>query len=217
MNNPVFILFAIIALCVPLFGLIIFYGLKSRKADLDKWLKETNAQLVEAKLPRHQLNVNSLLYGNFYDASSTKVDFLMKDRKDAEVGRVSYDLGSISIQVAEKRFQIFNEMKSNYHISIRPIKGAGMLEPPIAECVSKGIFSRRYIYSFKNYGEVEFKFTHFASRAAIMKGGVMIGECFRLGPYALSGKALILSADMPLIYQLILLAEPFTRRMSVPY
>lgn len=217
MNNPAFILLAIITFCFPLFGLVIFYGLKSRKADLDKWLKETNAQLVESQLPRHQLNVSSLLYGNFYDASSTNVGFVARDRNDTVIGRVNYEIGAITIELAEDRFQIFNEMKSNYRISIRPINGAGKLEPSIAECVSKGIFSRKYIYKLKSYGEVEFKFTHFARRAAIIKEGVMIGECFRLGPYELNGKALVLSADMPVIYQLILLAGPFTRRTSGAY
>lgn len=217
MNNPAVILLAIIALCIPLFGLIIFFGLKSRKADLEQWLNETNAQLVEAKLPLHHLSLKTLLYGNFYDASSTQVGFVVRNRNDIEVGRVNYEIGAISIEVDKKRFQIFNEMKSHYHISIRPLKGEGMLEPPIAECISKGIFSKKYIYRFENYGEVEFKFTHFGRRAAIMKEGAMIGECFRLGPYELSGKALMLSVDVPLIYQLILLAGPFTRRMSVPY
>lgn len=217
MNNPAVILLAIIALCIPLFGLIVFFGLKSRKAGLEQWLNETNAKRVESQLPQQQLSVSSLLYGSFYDASSTNVGFVVKNRKDAEIGRVIYEIGAIKIEVAEERFQIFNEMKSNYHISIRPIKGMGALEPQIAECVSKGIFSRRYIYRFENYGDVEFKFSHFGRRAAIMKEGAIIGECFRLGPYELSSKALVLSADMPLIYQLILLAGPFTRRMSVPY
>lgn len=78
MSDPGFILLTIIALCLPLFGSIIYFGLKSRKANLDKWLKETNARSVQSQISANQLDVCSLLYGNLmihprlpYHSSST--------------------------------------------------------------------------------------------------------------------------------------------------
>ena len=217
MNNPEFILLAIIALCVPLFGVIIYYGLKSRKSDMGKWLKETNARLVESQFSQNNLSISSLLYGNFYDSSPTNVCLLVKDRSDKEVGRVNYKIGTISIEVDGEKFHVFNEMKSNYHITVCQIKGKGTLDPQIVQCVRKGIFTKIYIYDFLNFGKIEFKLMQFGRRATIIKEGVILGEWFRLGPYELSGKALVLSADIPLIFQLILLAGPFTSRLSVPY
>jgi hypothetical protein len=217
MNNPGFILLAIIALCVPLFGSIIYYGLKSRKANMDQWIKETNARLVESQFALNNISVSSLLYGNFYDSSPTKVCLLVKDRNDKEVGKVNYEIGTISIEAGGENFRIFNEMKSHFHITVRPIKGKSTLEPQIAECVSKGIFTKSYIYDFPNFGKIEFKLTQFGRRATIIKEGIILGEWFRLGPYELSGKALVLSANIPLIFQLILLGGPFMTRRSVPY
>ena len=217
MNNPELILFAIIALCVPLFGIIIYYGLKSRKAKIDQWLNKTNARLVESQVILNNLSVHSLLYGNFYDSSPSVVCLLVKDRNDKEVGKVSYEIGAVSIETGKENFRVFNEMKSHFHITVRPIKGKGTLEPPIAECVSRGTFTKSYIYDFFDFGKIEFNLTQFGRRATIFKEGVILGEWFRLGPYELSGKALVLSVDIPLIFQFILLAGPFAARRSISY
>lgn len=130
---------------------------------------------------------------------------------------MSYEIGTISIEAGQETFRVFNEMKSNYHITVRPIKGKGTLEPQIADCVSRGMFSKSFIYDFAGFGVIEFKHTHFGRRATIMKEGTVIGEWFRLGPYELSGKALVLSVDIPMIFQLIILAGPFATPRNVSY
>lgn len=216
-DNAGLLLLSIITLCVPIFGLIIYYGLKSRQYDIDQWIKDTNAQLVQSKMSDKKLDISSLLYGNFYDSSPSVVTLMIKDRNDIIVGKAVYDIGSITIEAGKEKFRVFNEGNSHFHITVRPLKGKGSLEPQIAECVSRGIFSKRFQYYFPNIGKIEVRHRYFCQQAPVLKDGFVIGEWFRLGPYELSGKALVLSVDIPLIFQMIILSGPFTRRLYVSY
>ena len=216
-ESPEVILLLIIALCVPVFGLLIFYCLKYRQNNIEQWIKNTNALLVKSKISSNKLNIHSLLYGNFYDSSAYSVTLIIKDHGDVKIGQVIYNIGSITIEAENERFLVFNEGKWHFHVSVRPIKGQGTLESQIAECMGSGIFSKRFQYHFKNFGKLEIRYRIFGQRAIILKDGVIIGEWFRLGSNELSGIALVLSVDIPLIFQIILLAGPFSKRQSVSY
>ena len=216
-SNPEAILFSIIALCFPLFGLIMYFGLKSRKRDLEKWMQETNARLIRSQSSLKHLDNCSILYGNFYDSSPTVVGLKIKDRNDKEIGQANYDIGGTTIEVGLESYRVFNEGNFRFHKSVRPLKGRGTLEPPIAECFRRGAFRPLYQYLFPDLGTIEVLYRSFGQRAIIRRNGETIGEWFRLGPYELSGKALVLAVDLPLRVQTVLLAGPFTRGRGISY
>jgi hypothetical protein len=216
LDNAGLTLLTIIVLCVPVFGLIIHYSLKNRQNTLEQWIKETNAGRVQSEMSMNERDVHSLLYGNFHDSSMTCVVLMIRDRNDQDVGTVLYETGGVTIETGGERFGVFND-GINSHKTVRPIKGQGNLEPHIAECISPGLLSKRVRYRFTNFGTVDVQFRGMGRRATLQKDGVKIGQWFRLGPYEMSGKALVLSVDVPLIVQVVLLAGPFRQRSNVTY
>jgi hypothetical protein len=109
MNDPGLILLSIIALCVPVFGLIIYYGLKNRQHSIEKWIDETDAALVLSQTTLCRSDIHSMLYGNYYDASMSRVALLIKDRSDREIGKTIYETGSTTITTDGEELRVFSE------------------------------------------------------------------------------------------------------------
>ena len=216
-HNPDVILLSIIAGCVPVFGLIIYFGLKSRQRNLDTWMRETTARLVRAQISCRTFKPASLVYGNFADASSTVINFNIKNQNDIHVGQAVYDLGSVTLTTGKDRYLVVHEGLWKVSTRVRPLKGQGLLAPQIAECTGRGLLRKKYLYNFGEAGTFEVCSSLWGRRALIWQDGRVAGEWFSLGPYELSGKAVVLALELPLIYQIILLAGPFTQRQHIPY
>ena len=215
-NNPDVILLSLIAGCVPVFGLIIYYGLKSRQRNLATWMHQTTARFVQAQISCRTFKPASLVYGNFSDASATVIHFDIKNQNDIHVGQAVYDLGSVTLTAGKDRYLVVHEGLWRVSTRVRPLKGQGLLAPQIAECSGRGLLRRKFLYNFGEAGIFEVCFNFGGRRALIWQDGRFAGEWFSLGPYELNGKAVVLAMELPLIYQIILLAGPFTKRQHIP-
>lgn len=214
-NNPDLLIVLILIFAGILFWILIHYGLKSRQNTIARWLQETNASFVQTKLPDQEMHWLSLLYGNFYDASADVVACDIKNQHDAVVGRVAYATVGITLETDDGSFRISHENGSWRVIAHRVQAGASTYQ--MAVCTCSGLIRKRCLFAFAEGSRVEMQFRIFGRRAVIIRDDVRIGEWFRLGPYELSGKALVLTEELPLYQQIVLLAAPFSRKQHVSY
>jgi hypothetical protein len=215
-KDPAIALFSIIGLCIPLFGFIIYYGLKNRQQTNDQGLAETNANVALASISLQQGSIKHLLYGNFYDTSNTVVTLSIRDIHNHNVAHADFS-PHVTITCQDTKFGVFNETQAEFKITVRPLLGQSTLANPIAECTHQGLFSTHYRYQLVHSGVIDVTFKRFGKQATVTQNGVIVGQLVRLGPYELSGKAIALTIDMPLIEQVVLLCGPFRNRRSMPF
>lgn len=209
--NPNTMFLLLIGFTICLFGAIIYFGLKWRTESAKKWLAETDAKWVFDSDSTLSNNVTSLLYGVFQDFSNTSVGMDVRDLNDNLVGRIAYNMGDVIIEVGTEKYSCFNEGKWNLHVTLRPLTGMGKLAPPIAECHKPSLFRFTFKYFASPYSEVELKYRMFGGVSVLVDGKV-IGKRLDLGKDVTRGRALVLTVDMPLVLQMLLLAGPGNTR-----
>lgn len=97
----------ILALCA-LFGAVIFFGLRRRRAQMRASL-EIRAQEIWTPFAQSGWNFDSLLYGVLQDFSATQIGMIVRDSRNEEVGRITFHMaarrGAITIATANECYQ----------------------------------------------------------------------------------------------------------------
>lgn len=216
MNNAEIALFSIIALCFPIFGGIIYFGLKSRNNFIEQEMEKTNAAFVKTQMSLPDKAIKSIVYGCFTDASSTKIILTIRDINDETIAKATFGLTTTSLEFDSKTLYVRSDSKLSDQKTIYSANDHGGQGAFIATRKRTGLFSRSYEYEFKTHGKFVVQH-HAAGKATVFKDDKAIGKWLCLGSNELSAKALAITTEIPLLVQIVLLSGPFNKRQSTPY